>query len=301
MEVNRENLEHLYIGYNAAMRAGLTSQEAESQHGLITMETRSQTSEESYGWIKQMPGLRRWLGDRQVNNISQEGMRIRNADWEETWAVDRNDIEDDRYMLLASAFRAGGMAAARHADEVVWPMLGRGFDEEIWDGQNFFDPDHPYIDAAGAAQSQANTEAGGAGTAWYLMDRKMLFKPIVWQVRKRPDNLTRMDSPTDEAVFARKEFRYGLDCRDGAGWGFWQSIYGSKHPLDKAKYELARQTMLALKGDGGRPLGVMPDTLIVPPSLEGIARRLVMNERAADGATNEWRDSAKVVVVPWLA
>ena len=300
MEVNRENLEHLYIAYNAAMREGLTSQEAEIQHTLVTMETRSQTAEESYGWLKQMPGLRRWLGDRVVNNLSQEGMRIRNADWEETWSVDRNDIEDDRYMLLASAFRAAGMAAARHPDEVVWEMLGKGWDEEIWDGQNFFDTDHPYTDSGGAERSQANTEAGGAGAAWYLLDSKMLFKPIVWQVRKRPDNLTRMDSPTDEAVFARKEFRYGLDCRDAAGWGFWQGIYGSKHPLNKAKYELARQTMHDLRGDGGRKLGVKPDTLIVPSSLEGAARRLLGRELDEDGATNEWKDTAKVELVTWL-
>ena len=55
-----------------------------------------------------------------------------------------------------------------------------------------------------------------------------------------------------------------------------------------------------LRGDGGRKLGVKPDTLIVPSSLEGAARRLLGRELDEDGATNEWKDTAKVELVTWL-
>lgn len=40
--------------------------------------------------------------------------------------------------------------------------------------------------------------------------------------------MTKID---DEAVFTRKEFRYGVDCRDAAGFGFWQLAFANKRAL----------------------------------------------------------------------
>jgi phage major head subunit gpT-like protein len=36
-----------------------------------------------------------------------------------------------------------------------------------------------------------------------------------------------MDSSTDQNVFMKKQFLYGVDCRDNAGFGLWQMAYGS--------------------------------------------------------------------------
>jgi phage major head subunit gpT-like protein len=40
---------------------------------------------------------------------------------------------------------------------------------------------------------------------------------------------------------------------------------------------------------------------VVPPSLEGAARKLLLAETKANGETNEWQGSAELLVVPWLA
>jgi phage major head subunit gpT-like protein len=45
----------------------------------------------------------------------------------------------------------------------------------------------------------------------------------------------------------------------------------------------------------------MPDLLIVPPSLESAARKIVVNELGSGGETNEWAGTARVLVSPWLA
>jgi phage major head subunit gpT-like protein len=58
---------------------------------------------------------------------------------------------------------------------------------------------------------------------------------------------------------------------------------------------------MGMKGDFGRPLGLMPKTLIVGPSNEGAALKLINAEANAAGATNVYRNTAKLVVVPWLA
>ena len=43
------------------------------------------------------------------------------------------------------------------------------------------------------------------------------------------------DAADDEAVFTRKEFRYGVDCRDAAGFGFWQLAFANKRALTPDK------------------------------------------------------------------
>ena len=59
--------------------------------------------------------------------------------------------------------------------------------------------------------------------------------------------------------------------------------------------------MQGMTGDFGRPLGVMPTLLVVPPALETEARQILVAERTAMDASNVWRGSAELLVVPWLA
>jgi phage major head subunit gpT-like protein len=47
-------------------------------------------------------------------------------------------------------------------------------------------------------------------------------------------------------------------------------------------------------------LGIMPTLLIVPASLEGAGRRILKAQNKADGASNEWVESAELLVTPWL-
>jgi phage major head subunit gpT-like protein len=51
----------------------------------------------------------------------------------------------------------------------------------------------------------------------------------------------------------------------------------------------------------GEPLGIIPDTLFVPPALADTANTIVTVEFGASGATNVQRGQARVVMVPQLA
>ena len=57
---------------------------------------------------------------------------------------------------------------------------------------------------------------GNHANEWYLCGDKNGVKPVGIQKRKLPE-LTRMDAPTDEGVFMRNEYRYGVHAR---GEGF---------------------------------------------------------------------------------
>ncbi|HQS08725.1 MAG: hypothetical protein B7Y12_02150 [Rhizobiales bacterium 24-66-13] len=297
MLLSSTTLRSLYTGFSAAFQGGFSG--VTPQYARVAQVVPSSTRSNEYGWLGQMPRIREWLGDRVVNNISTNGYTIRNKSYESTIGVDRDDIEDDNIGIYSSLFSEFGRSAATFPDELVWPFLKTGFSTLCYDGQYYFDTDHPVLDANGNVQSVSNT-GGGSGTAWFLVDASRMVKPIIYQERRPFSQLVRMDAPTDEVVFNRKEYRYGLDGRCNVGFGLWQLAYGSKQTLDATSYANARAALGTMTGDYARPLGVQGNLLIVPATLEGAALRVVKNQKLANGADNEWFGTAEVMVVPWL-
>lgn len=55
-----------------------------------------------------------------------------------------------------------------------------------------------------------------------------------------------------------------------------------------------------MKADGGSPLGLVGNLLVVPQSLESAGRKLLNSEYGSGGETNEWKGTAELLVVPWL-
>ncbi len=264
----------------------------------LAMEVPSETFEEEYGWLGEIPGMREWVGDRHVQQLKQDAYKIRNRDFELTVGVDRNTIDDDRFGIYAPRFRQMGYEAAIHPDRLVYELLMGGFDTECYDRQYFFDTDHPVLDKMGVEQSVSN-DGGGAGAHWFLLDTMRPVKPIILQMRKRPEFVTK-DRAEDENLFWQKNYLYGVDARYNVGFGYWQTAYGSRQTLDATAYNTARAAMMSFKGDGGRPLGIMPNLLVVGPANEGAAREILQAERNAAGATNIWRGTAQMLVVPWI-
>ena len=291
MIVNLKNLRTLNTGFSAAFAAGFGSAPADI---LPAMETRSATREQEYGWLGQWPGLREWVGERVLRGIAQHGYVIRNRKFESTVEVLRDDIEDDQFGVYGPMFRELGRAAAAHPAEIVYKTLLDGFETVCYDGQYFFDTDHP-VDGR-----SVSNHGGGSGTAWFLLDLSRAVRPIIFQ-RRRDYEIEMMNDPRDERTFMRDTWRYGVSARVNAGYGLWQLAYGSKDDLSAANYEKARAALMGMKGDEGRPLGCMPTHLAVPPGLEGKALEILNAERGANGATNVWKGTAKPHVTPWLA
>lgn len=296
MKISSASLDALRVGFNTSFQSGLGMATALSSR--VAFEVPSTTKEERMGWIGKMPNVREWIGDRTIQNFSEFDYAVKNKDWELTIGVSRNDIEDDNLGLYSPMFQEMGQATVGHRETLIFSALKAGFSTNCYDGQFFFDTDHPVLDKDGAVTTYANTD-GGAGTPWFLICSKRVVKPIVWTNRK-PWTFQAKDNVTDDNVFMKKEFLYGTDARYNVGYGFPQMAWGSKQTLDAAAYATARAGIMGMKGDFGRPLGLVPDLLIVPPSLESAARKIVNSEYGAGGVTNEWKDTAELLVVPWL-
>jgi phage major head subunit gpT-like protein len=297
MLVNAANLDTLRVGYKTNFQGGLG--QASTMHLRVSTVVPASTKSQKYGWLGKIANVREWIGARAIQNLAQHDYTITEKPWELTIAVDRDDIETDNLGIYAPMFTEMGQSTGSKWDQLVFDLLKAGFATTCYDRQNYFDTDHPVLDTNGVPQSVANTD-GGAGTPWFLIDASRALKPIILQ-KRRDFQFQAMDNLTDQNVFMNKEFIYGADARGNVGYGFWQFAWGSKQTLDAAHYATARAAISGMKGDYGRPLGLMPNLLIVPPSLESAGRKILNSEYAAGGETNEWKGTAELIVVPWLA
>lgn len=252
----------------------------------------SATKSEEYKWLGDVPRMREWLGDREIQNLSSYGYEIKNKDFELTIGIDRNDIEDDTIGIYSPLIQTMGQSAALHPDEIIFPLLAAGFATKCYDGSNFFDTAHKVgkktisnkstkalsIDEYGKARSSIMSVTNDQGkpframpnllvvppqlegiarkilfsdtidattniykdsaellvlpdlaanpTAWFLLDTSKPIKPLIFQQRKAPQFIAK-DSINDDNVFFQKQFVYGTDSRDNAGFSLWQLAYGS--------------------------------------------------------------------------
>jgi len=291
----------LFTGFNRKFQDAQAATPTDWQKiaTLVPSTSRSNT----YGWLGQFPKFREWIGDRVLKAMKAHGYSITNKKFESSVGVPRDDIEDDELGIYGALFEEMGRASKAHPDELIFDLLKVGVSTLCYDGQNFFDTDHPVYantDGTGAATSVSNYDAGDPddedAPTWYLMDVSRALKPLIFQKRRDYD-LKAMTNGQDEAVFMRDEYRYGVDARVNVGFGFWQFAYASRQPLTKESYAAARAAMKAFKGDGGRPLGINPRLLVVPSALEGAARSIVVKDK--DGG-NEWAGTAEVLAPSWL-
>lgn len=296
MIVNRQNLSQAFTGFKTLFQQAFDG--AQSDYGQVAMTVPSTTSQEVYAWLGQNTNFRKWVGERVYQALKQTDWTVKNEPYENTIEINKDNFEDDQYNVYGPVFSQMGLDTKQHPDTLIWPLLLNGWSQTCYDGQNFFDTDHPVLDADGNETSVSNS-GGGSGAAWFLLDNTRAIKPIIWQTRK-PYEFVAMDQATDEAVFSKKMFRYGVDTRVAAAYGLWQLIYGSKQTLDATNFNAAYAGMSSMKGDNGRPLGLRPKLLVVGPTNRAAALEVVKAERGANGATNINRDVVDVLVVPWL-
>tara|TARA_B100002049_G_scaffold217445_1_gene183957 strand:+ start:1229 stop:2137 length:909 start_codon:yes stop_codon:yes gene_type:complete len=299
--VTPQILTALFTAFKSEFEQGKS--EAKPQFEKIASVIKSTSASNTYGWLGKFPSLAKWIGDRNIQSMKSQAYTITNDDYESTVGVDRNDIEDDNLGVYSPIFKEMGNAAAIHPDEMIFPLLAAGFTTLCYDGQNYFDVDHPVYpnaDGTGAAISTANMaeDANYTGEAWYVLDTSKALKPLIFQERKKP-NLLAMTKMDDEAVFTRKEYRYGVDCRDAAGFGFWQLAFANKRALTPDNLWDSIEKMRSFKADGGRKLGVKPTMLVVPASMEKLATRMLEREMESN-SSNELKGRVELLVADYI-
>ncbi|SUZ33610.1 hypothetical protein ROE7235_03383 [Roseibaca ekhonensis] len=294
-------LQALNTGVRKNFQDGQASMRDTVFHTEVATMVPSTTASNTYGWLGDFPRLREWVGDRVVKDIKEHGYTIENLLFEATLGIARTQIEDDQFGHYAPIATSMGQEATQHPDVLINELIADGFTALCYDGQPFFDTDHPVApnpDGTGVATTVSNMVAG-AGAPWYLLDTRKALRPFIFQERTRPELEMKFNPATSDAVFDKDLYQWGIRYRCAVGFGFWQMARASKAALTDANYEAGRTAMRQVKGDGGRPLGIVPNILLVPPTLESAARAIVETQFLAGGGSNPNFNTARVVVNPW--
>jgi len=224
MIISSQNLRGIYIAFNTLFNKAF--EEQKPIYEQIATVTPSTTDAETYAWLGDIPGMREWIGDREVQNLSGSDYTIKNKDFELTVGVPRNAIEDDKIGLYNPSIQMLGQSAALHPDELVFALLASGFTEKCYDGLPFFSDTHKV----------GKKTVSNKGTA----------------------------------------------------------------KLTLTAYIAARAAMMSLTNSKGRPLGLVPDLLVVPPALEAAARDILVAD-FINGTKNTMQGTATPLVAPLLA
>lgn len=182
-----------------------------------------------------LPQMRKWVGERKFHSAAEHSIELTNEHYELSMEVDADDVEDDEYS--GYILEAGGLGdrTVEHPDVLFASLVQSAHQVIGFDGQNFFDTDHP-IDIKNSLGAQSNYEASGRA-------------------------------------------------------------------LTAANFEIVRAKMAAWKigPEGGQIVGARPTHVMVPPSLEGTARRIFENTDLINASgnateTNILKGAAKVIV-----
>lgn len=159
---------------------GLLTNFFEGYNGTVThwqevaTKVPSTARSENYAWIGSIPRLRRMKGERVPKKLLEHTYTIVNEEYEASIEVNHADIKDDQTGQYGIQAKSIGEAAKTFPDELVFEtLLPNGDSELCYDGQYFFDTDHP-IGETGSTQSNKITSALSATT--FNTARTMLRK-----------------------------------------------------------------------------------------------------------------------------
>ena len=255
----------------------------------------------TYEWLSQFPAFREWVGSRLHKVFKETAYTVVNRKFESTVDVQRTDIEDDNIGQYGTLAESAGQSATDLKNDLVFQALSAGFASVCYDGQYFFDTDHPVYsneDGSGVAASVSNMQAG-AGAPWVLLCTKRAASPIYLQERMAAefDSITSVQNGN---VFDLDVYSFGGRWRGEAAYGFWQCAFGSKAALTADNFNAAYTAMMKFTGDGGRKLGIVPDTLVTGPDNMAAAEALLKAQQNAAGASNTNYNKVQLIVTPWM-
>lgn len=152
MLINKAALVAVFLSLKTTFNKAFEA--APSTWQKIAMEVPSTSGQNDYSWLSNFPKMRRWIGAKVVKALEAYKYVVANEDFEATVEVDRNHIEDDQLGIYLPQAQMAGFSAAQLPDELVYEAVNGGFTKLCYDGQYFFDTDHP---VAGTSVSNTST------------------------------------------------------------------------------------------------------------------------------------------------
>lgn len=145
MIVNSSTLSAIFTDFKVLFQEAF--KQAKPLKDQFAMTVPSSTKQNLYPWLERMPGMREWLGDRDIADLEANGYTIVNKKYEGTIALERTDIEDDNLGVYTPAISQLGYSAGLHPDRLLASLITNGFTAGIgncYDGLPFFSATHKF-------------------------------------------------------------------------------------------------------------------------------------------------------------
>ena len=191
MIITPQSLRGIYIGFNTIFNKAL--EEAKPLYTEVATVTPSATDSETYAWLNDIPSMREWVGEREVQNISASGYTIKNKPFESTFGINREDFDDDRLGIYSPIIQEYAQNAVNYIDDLVFGLLKKGFINLCFDGRPFFSDSHEIggkkvsnmshaklsLEAYIAARASRMSLTNSKGRALALVPDKLVVPPAL--------------------------------------------------------------------------------------------------------------------------
>lgn len=191
MMITPQNLRGIYVGYNTIFNRALEG--IQPLYTEVATTVPSTTESETYAWLGDIPGMRKWVGDREIQNLTASDYTIKNESYESTFGIDRENFEDDKLGLFKPAIEQLARDAAQYPDDLIFTLLGEGFQTPCFDGKPFFSDAHKTggktvsnmshaklsLDAYVAARASMMSLTNSQGRALNLIPDKLVVPPAL--------------------------------------------------------------------------------------------------------------------------
>lgn len=154
------------VGLNAIFQASFNAVNASSLwYQSLATEQNSTDASELYYFQNVFPRLEKWVGVRTFNKIKLDDYLLTNESFQGGFEIPTEVIEDDKLGSFTGATQNLGQRAKLWPNDLIRAAVIAGGSSLCYDGQYFFDTDHPLLVPGAADATQLNLHTGTALTA----------------------------------------------------------------------------------------------------------------------------------------
>lgn len=177
MIINTQTLDALNTGFKTNYQSGYT--QAKPSAEVLATAVPSSTKDNTYGWMAKIPRMQKWAGDRVVQNLAAHSHSLVNETFELTVGVPREHIEDDNLGIYTPLMSEMGSQSRMLWHDLILAALAAGETSLCFDGQFFFDTDHPIIPKDPSSGTYSNLFTATPLTATNFETRRAGMESLV--------------------------------------------------------------------------------------------------------------------------
>jgi phage major head subunit gpT-like protein len=141
MIINGASLESLRVGFQSTFQNAFDQVLPEWERFTQRMTTTNDS--ESFNWLEGMPSVKQWVDDAQFESFAAKAWEVTHRKWQAGIVVKREDIVDDKLGNVRPRIADLGNVVRRHPGVLLFQRLKAGDASVCFDGEYFFDTDHP--------------------------------------------------------------------------------------------------------------------------------------------------------------